>query len=221
MSEEPPVPRPKTADGFLVKKPSAVARAAERQSNLRRSDAPDSKSAAASSSQRKRARTSDIVVQERPAKRGRTEGEAVAALKNPNAPNTSKVAAAQAPTNMDQVSATVEDAGELEDPNDIEVVQDDANVDEVDGTDDEDNEDDEPVGPPGSDDYHGEIFSSPAEAVEDVEGDVLDNVSVADEGAVDEEEELDQLLGDEGEEYEGELGGSRYAGQTNMSALQS
>ncbi|KAH9890448.1 hypothetical protein C8Q73DRAFT_126463 [Cubamyces lactineus] len=218
VPEDSPVPRPKTADGFLVRKPSANARAAERQSRAldsRRSDISASRASAASAEQRKRARTSGAVIQERPAKRVRTQGEAEA---DSNPPSTSKTALDQAPADVDQVSTTVEDAGPPEDPIDVEIVQDRdaANVDEEDAR---DSGDDEPAEPPGSDDYDGEIFSSPAVAADDVAGDVPDNMSEASEGTVDEEEELDQLLGDEGDEHEqilGEVGGSRGEADANQ-----
>ncbi|KAI0333063.1 hypothetical protein GY45DRAFT_1245323, partial [Cubamyces sp. BRFM 1775] len=216
VSEDPPVPRPKTSDDFLVKKPAAKARTSERQSMAptksisRRSDIPASGPSAASSEQRKRVRLSDAGVQERPAKKGRAQGEAEA-MENSNVASTSKVVAAEAPADVDQVPTFIEAAGQRGGSVDVDVVQDEVNADEG-GDSDDGSEGDVPIGPPGSDDYNGEIFSSPSIAVEEVERDVPDNVSVAS-GSADEEDELDQLLGEEDnvvEQVSGEADGLRY-----------
>ncbi|KAI9069447.1 hypothetical protein FKP32DRAFT_1586837 [Trametes sanguinea] len=193
---DPPVPRPKTVEEHVVRKPTAKARVPTQGSSSQ--GGPNGSQAATHvAEKRKRPAVGDSNADQRSAKKARAEelngpqAEAVV----PDAAGPSRSPPQQPRTehspveveHSDQQSGAEKlehDEASAEDPNR-----------QSDAEDSEEDSEEENLGPPGSDEYNGEIFSpskTDAEALQDEESDgkSTSGDSIEDDG----DEELDQLL---------------------------
>ncbi|KAI8974201.1 hypothetical protein BD414DRAFT_580896 [Trametes punicea] len=218
--DDPPVRRPKTAEDFRVHKPAMSARAAARasQAGVPRDSRP---SGARLSEKRTRPAVMDAEADERPTKKTRVEdGQQTSERQGANGAGPSQVAIAKESAvdmkdNEHQPSTAIGEAAKEQGDNGPPV--DDHEEDEAES--DEEAHHEESLAPPGSDDYHGEIFNSPEADADVPEVEPADDESIASDSTKDEQEELNQLLQEGEENHEGAQGKDSRTGDDRLADI--
>ncbi|KAL7282870.1 hypothetical protein ACG7TL_002283 [Trametes sanguinea] len=196
--DESPVARPKTVEDHVVRKTTAKSRAVEQRSHSQGRPS-SSQTTARSVENRKRPIASDTHTEERPAKKARPE-EPEGLQDGPAA------LAASGSSHAPPQQARVEHppVPEFEQPAQQELERDEVLAEDCrrqspEEESEDDSEEEEPCGPPGSDEYDGEIFSpskTDVEALQDEEDDGRSTTS--DSAEEDDQGQLDQLVEDDG-----------------------